>query len=50
MTSLGLGDCRRGLWDAVDAILLVVTIPHGNFGVEWSFLLVWVVLGYRNVF
>ena len=50
MTSLGLVDCRRGLWDAVDVILLVVTIPHGHLGVEWSFLLVCVVLGYGHVF
>ena len=50
MTSLGLVDCRRGLWDAVDVILLVVTIPHGHLGVEWSFLLVCVVLGYGRAF
>ena len=24
-------------------ILLVVTIPHGYLGVDWSFLLAWVV-------
>ena len=50
MIGLGLGDCRRGLWDAVGMILLVVTIPHGHLGVEWSSLLVWVFLGYGRVF
>ena len=47
MTSLDLLDGRRGLWDVVDVILLVVTIPHGHLGVEWSFLflLVCVVFG-----
>ena len=50
MTSLGLVDGRRGVWDAVDVILLVVTILHGCLGVEWSFLLVCVVLGYGRVF
>ena len=52
MTSLDLVDGRRGLWDVVDVILLLVTIPHGHLGVEWSFLflLVYVVLGYGRVF
>ena len=34
----------------MDVILLVVTIPHGHLGVEWSFLLVCVILGYGRAF
>ena len=29
MTSLGLGGCRCGFWDAVDGMCITVIIPHG---------------------
>ena len=44
MTSLDLVDGRRGLWDVVDVILLLVTIPMDIWvwsGLSFSFWFVW---------